>query len=64
MRKVLLDRTGLTVAADFSKLPMATEPRCSSCGACIDRCPYELPIPNILRTNYELFVKHASEARS
>lgn len=61
---IVASRMSAAVAADFCKVPMATVPRCSVCGACIDRCPYELPIPNILQTNYELFVKHAADARS
>ena len=31
-------------------------------GVCIDRCPYELPIPEMLKANYELFLQHSAEA--
>jgi len=28
-------------------------PDCIECGACLSRCPYELPIPSLLKKNYE-----------
>ena len=26
---------------------------CTGCGACLERCPYELPIPELIRANLE-----------
>jgi predicted aldo/keto reductase-like oxidoreductase len=26
---------------------------CSACGECLDRCPYKLPIPDIIQENLE-----------
>ena len=26
---------------------------CTGCGACLERCPYELPIPDLIRENIE-----------
>ncbi len=27
--------------------------KCAECGECLDRCPYELPIPDLIRENLE-----------
>jgi predicted aldo/keto reductase-like oxidoreductase len=59
---VVAARMSAAVAPEFSKVPMQSVPLCNACGVCIDRCPYELPIPEILKANYELFLKHAGEA--
>jgi predicted aldo/keto reductase-like oxidoreductase len=58
---IVVSRMSAAVAADFCKAPMVTVPRCNACGSCIDRCPYELPIPEILKTNYALFLEHSRE---
>ncbi|HBS58839.1 MAG TPA: aldo/keto reductase, partial [Firmicutes bacterium] len=34
--------------------------RCTGCGACKPRCPYDLPIPEILKQHYDLFKQHAA----
>jgi predicted aldo/keto reductase-like oxidoreductase len=30
-----------------------TARNCTGCGACLERCPYELPIPDLIRENLE-----------
>jgi Fe-S oxidoreductase len=30
-----------------------TARNCTRCGACLERCPYELPIPDLIRENLE-----------
>lgn len=61
---IVAARMSAPVAADFCKTPMATVPHCSACGVCIERCPYELPIPEILKANYELFLEHSAKAKT
>ena len=34
---------------------------CTECGECINRCPYELPIPEVLKRNYALYRKDREE---
>ena len=34
---------------------------CTECGECIERCPYELPIPDLLRENYAMYQTHRKE---
>jgi predicted aldo/keto reductase-like oxidoreductase len=57
---IVAARMSAAVAAEFSRWPMESVVRCNACGACIDRCPYELPIPEMLKANYELFLQHST----
>ncbi len=52
---IVVKRMSPTVAVEFSKQAMETVPQCVDCGICKTRCPYELPIPDILKKNYDLF---------
>jgi predicted aldo/keto reductase-like oxidoreductase len=52
---ILARRMSPAVATNFARIPMETVPQCEECGTCIDLCPYELPIPEILKKNYELY---------
>ena len=58
--QIIAQRMSPAVAVDFAKKPMETVTRCINCGLCTTRCPYELPIPEILKKNYDLFIKHGS----
>ncbi len=49
------------VATEFLKAPMESVPLCTECGACIQLCPYDLPVPEILKSNYELYLRQAEE---
>ena len=49
------------VTVDFCKKPMESVLLCGECGACLEHCPYELPITDILKVNYALYQKHLKE---
>lgn len=58
---IIAARMSPAVSVEFSKKPMDTVPLCTECGACIKRCPYELQIPEILKDNYALYLKHLQQ---
>lgn len=49
MFRSMVKRVAPPVAKLFSKGPMATVEKCTGCGECIERCPYDLEIPELLR---------------
>lgn len=49
------------VAVEFCRKAMESIPLCTECGNCIERCPYELQIPDILKANYALYEEHLKE---
>ena len=55
---ILAKRMSPEVSVKFSKNPMESVTECISCGECITRCPYDLPIPDILQRNYGLYTEH------
>lgn len=57
-------RMSPAVAAKFSKVPMESITNCSECGLCMTRCPYELPIPDLLKEYYALYQQHCNEAKA
>jgi predicted aldo/keto reductase-like oxidoreductase len=59
--KVIASRMSAKVAVDFIKGPMESVLKCTDCRECIERCPYDLPIPDMLKTNYDLYEKHRAE---
>lgn len=52
---ILARRMSPAVAVHFARIPMESVPKCEECNTCKERCPYELPIPEILKKNYDLF---------
>jgi predicted aldo/keto reductase-like oxidoreductase len=56
--KIIASRMSPHVAVEFSKVPMESVLLCTNCRECIDRCPYELPIPDILKAHYDLYEQH------
>jgi predicted aldo/keto reductase-like oxidoreductase len=46
------------VSAEFCKPAMESILQCTQCDACIERCPYELPIHDMLKANYQLYEEH------
>ncbi len=49
------------IAVEFCRKAMESVALCTECGTCIERCPYELKIPEILKANYALYEKHLKE---
>lgn len=56
---ILVSRMSEAVAVEYGKAAMETVPLCTSCGSCVERCPYGLSIPEILRSNYEMYLRHS-----
>lgn len=59
--RIFVSRMGPLVATDFARAAMETIPQCEECGACMKRCPYELPITEMLKRNYASYRKHREE---
>ncbi|MTV47980.1 aldo/keto reductase [Heliobacillus mobilis] len=56
--KVLAMRMSPSVAVEFLRSPMESVTKCVDCGACIKRCPYDLPIPDMLKKHYDMWEEH------
>jgi predicted aldo/keto reductase-like oxidoreductase len=61
---IVAARMSPSVSVEFCKNAMESVLLCTGCGTCLTRCPYELPIPDILKANYALYEKHLKEKRS
>ena len=46
----------------FIPSAMVKVPECLDCGECESRCPYDLPIRDMLKQNYDLYEKIKAEA--
>jgi predicted aldo/keto reductase-like oxidoreductase len=53
--KSILKRFQGDFALNFSRDALKSAENCDQCGACIERCPYELPIPEMLDENLVLY---------
>ncbi|HVN72123.1 MAG TPA: aldo/keto reductase [Desulfomonilia bacterium] len=56
--KIIASRMSAEVAVDFARVPMESVLKCTDCKECIERCPYELPIPDMLKAFYDLYELH------
>ena len=62
--RVIANRMSPAVAVEFSKVPMESILKCSECGECIEKCPYELPIPDMLKSFYDLYEQHRKQPKA
>jgi predicted aldo/keto reductase-like oxidoreductase len=46
------------VACRYVTKALETLPQCVECGTCLPKCPYNLPIPDMLKKHYALFREH------
>lgn len=49
-------------AAGFATKMMESVRNCTECGECVKRCPYGLPIPEMLKEHLALYERHAAGA--
>ena len=61
---IVASRMSPAISVEFLKIPMQSIEKCTECGVCIERCPYELPIPELLKKNYDLFEAHRAQIGS
>lgn len=61
--QVVARRMSPKVAVEFSRAAMETVPKCIECGVCLKRCPYNLPIPTMLKRHYGMWEAHCREIR-
>jgi len=59
---VVVRRMSPEISVQFSKVSMESTLLCDECGMCIEKCPYDLPIPEILKRHYDLFEVHRKDA--
>ncbi|MDR3565215.1 MAG: aldo/keto reductase [Negativicutes bacterium] len=57
---VIAHRMSPKVSVPWSQKAMESTLQCTECGLCVTRCPYELPIPELLKKNYSLYETHRS----
>jgi predicted aldo/keto reductase-like oxidoreductase len=57
---ILARRMSPAKAVGFSAKVMESVRNCIECGECVARCPYNLPIPEMLKRNLALYEKHAA----
>lgn len=58
MYRVVAKRMSPAKAVAFAGETMETVRECLDCGECLTRCPYNLPIPEMLREYLEMYDRH------
>lgn len=64
MYQVVAKRLSPAKAVKFSRESMESVRQCIACGECLDRCPYGLPIPDMLAELLEMYERHCAECRA
>jgi len=59
--KIVVSRMSPSVAVEFCRPAMESVKLCTECGECLNRCPYELPIYEMLKANYDLYERHRTQ---
>lgn len=59
---VIARRMSAAKAAGFAAKMMESVRNCTECGECVERCPYSLPIPEMLKEHLALYDKHTAGA--
>lgn len=54
---VVAARMGAAVAPQFCGAAMESVLHCTECGECLPRCPYELPIPEMLKSHFDAYAR-------
>ncbi len=55
---VIAHRMSPAIASNFSAKAMESVRNCIECGECLERCPYGLPIPEMLKEHLALYEEH------
>jgi hypothetical protein len=58
---LVASRMSPRTAVEFARKAMETVPLCEECGECEAKCPYDLPVMEMIRENYDLFERHRAE---
>jgi uncharacterized protein len=61
MVKTQVRRFGYKQVVAMAKDKIATVENCIECGECVERCPYGLPIPDMLQESLEIYQRFLSE---
>jgi hypothetical protein len=59
---IIAGRMSGAKAAGFAAQAMESVGNCTECGECVKRCPYDLPIPEMIREHLALFQLHVAQA--
>jgi predicted aldo/keto reductase-like oxidoreductase len=59
---VIAHRMSPAKAANFSVKAMESVRNCVECGKCVERCPYDLPIPEMIKEHLAMYEEHLAGA--
>jgi predicted aldo/keto reductase-like oxidoreductase len=59
---IVAHRMGPAKAAGFAEKAMESVRNCIECGECAERCPYGLPIPEMLKEHLARYEEHRAAA--